>query len=301
MLAAFAQGDPVVRATFDEASTVLGYDLWQLTQEGPKERLDTTECTQPAMLAAGVATFRVWKSRGGADPILVSGHSLGEFTAFVCAGALDFGTAIDLVRFRGRVMQEAVPAGSGAMAAILGLEDAQIEAACREAAGSEVVQPVNFNSPGQVVIAGHATAVQRAIETAKSKGAKKAIPLPISVPSHSSLMRSAGERLAERLANIEIRPPRIRCLSPVDVSAHEEPAEIRAHLSQQLSRPVQWVATVRAIVKANVAQLIECGPGKVLTGLNKRIEKRPDLEYLALEDPASLDAALAATKAGQGE
>jgi [acyl-carrier-protein] S-malonyltransferase len=302
MLAAFAQADPVVRATFDEASSALGYDLWQLTQEGPKERLDTTECTQPAMLAAGVATFRLWQSRGGADPILVSGHSLGEFTAFVCAGALDFGAAIDLVRFRGRVMQEAVPAGSGAMAAILGLEDADIEAACREAAGSEVVEPVNFNSPGQVVIAGHATAVQRAIETAKSKGAKKAIPLPISVPSHSSLMRSAGQRLAERLANIEIRTPRIKCLSPVDVSAHEEPAEIRAHLSQQLSRPVQWVATVRAIAKANVAQVIECGPGKVLTGLNKRIEKRPDLEYMALEDPASLDAALAATKAaGQGE
>ena len=297
MLAALAQSDQIVRATFDEASAVLGYDLWALIQEGPKERLDSTECTQPAMLAAGVATWRLWLNRGGSEPALVSGHSLGEFTAFVCAGAIEFGTAIDLVRFRGQVMQEAVPLGSGAMAAILGLEDADVEQACREAAAGEVVEAVNFNSPGQVVIAGQTTAVQRAIEAAKARGAKKAITLPVSVPSHSSLMRGAGQRLSERLAGIEIRAPHIQCLSPVDVAAHQQPAQIRAHLGQQLSRPVQWWATVRAIAKTGVGHVIECGPGKVLTALNRRIEKRPGLEFTALEDLASVDAALAATQA----
>jgi [acyl-carrier-protein] S-malonyltransferase len=296
MLAALAASDPVVRATFDEASAVLGYDLWQLAQEGPKDRLDSTECTQPAMLAAGVATWRLWHDRGGSDPTIVSGHSLGEFTAFVCAGAIEFGTAIDLVRFRGKVMQEAVPLGTGAMAAILGLEDADVEQACREAAVGEVVQAANFNSPGQVVIAGHAQAVARAIEAAKARGAKKAIPLPVSVPSHSTLMLGAGQRLSERLAAIEIRTPRIRCLSPVDVALHDQPAEIRAHLGQQLSRPVQWWATVRAIAAAGIGQMIECGPGKVLTALNRRIEKRPGLEFMALEDPASVQAALTATQ-----
>jgi [acyl-carrier-protein] S-malonyltransferase len=296
MLAALAQSEPIVRATFEEASAALGYDLWRLVQEGPKERLDSTECTQPAMLAAGVATWRLWHKRGGADPLMVSGHSLGEFTAFVCAGAIDFATAIDLVRFRGQVMQEAVPAGEGAMAAILGLDDAEVEQACRDAAGGEVVEAVNFNSPGQVVIAGQIAAVQRAIEAAKARGAKKAIALPISVPSHSSMMRGAGQRLGERLASVEIRSPRIRCLSPVDVAVHEQPAEIRAHLCQQLSRPVQWWATVRALAKADIGQVIECGPGKVLTALNRRIEKRQGLEYLALEDPASVDTALATTQ-----
>ena len=297
MLAALAQTDPVVRATFDEASAVLGYDLWQLTQQGPEERLDTTECTQPAMLAAGVATWRLWHNRGGGDPVLLSGHSLGEFTALVCAGALEFGAAIDLVRFRGQVMQQAVPAGAGTMAAILGLEDADVEAVCREVAQGEVVEAVNFNSPGQVVIAGNTAAVQRAIEAAKARGAKKAIPLAVSVPSHSSLMRGAGQRLATALAAIEIRPPRIPCLSPADVATHDSAADIRTHLSQQLSQPVQWWATVREIAKANVGQLIECGPGKVLTALNLRIEKRPGLEFMALEDPASVTAALAATQA----
>jgi len=301
MLAALAQTDPVVRATFDEASAVLGYDLWNLIQEGPKERLDSTECTQPAMLAAGVATWRLWHNRGGGDPVIVSGHSLGEFTAFVCAGAIEFGAAIDLVRFRGQVMQEAVPVGTGAMAAILGLEDSDVEQACRDGAAGEVVEAVNFNSPGQVVIAGQSQAVQRAIEAAKARGAKKAMLLAVSVPSHSSLMLGAGKRLGERLASVEIRAPRIECLSPVDVVAHQEPAEIRAHLCQQLSRPVQWWATVRAIAKAGVGQIVECGPGKVLTALNRRIEKRPGLEFMALEDPASVDAALAATQAaGQG-
>ena len=297
MLAALSQTDPIVRATFDEASAALGYDLWQLTQEGPKERLDSTECTQPAMLAAGVATWRLWQKRGGADPIRVSGHSLGEFTAFVCAGAIDFAVAVDLVRFRGQVMQEAVPAGQGAMAAVLGLDDAEVDQVCREtAAGGEVVEAVNFNSPGQVVIAGQVAAVQRAAEALKAKGAKKVMPLPISVPSHSSLMRSAGQRLGERLANIDIRAPRIQCLSPVDVAVHDQPDEIRAHLSQQLSRPVQWWATVRALATEGISQMIECGPGKVLTGLNRRIEKREGLEFMALEDPATLEAALAAVR-----
>jgi len=301
MLAGLAQSDPVVRATFDEASAVLGYDLWNLAQDGPKERLDSTECTQPAMLAAGVATWRLWHNRGGGEPSIVSGHSLGEFTAFVCAGAIEFAAAIDLVRFRGRVMQEAVPLGTGAMAAILGLEDEDVEQACREAAGADVVEAVNFNSPGQVVIAGQTEAVQRAIEAAKARGAKKAIALPVSVPSHSSLMRGAGERLGERLATVEIRAPRIPCLSPVDVTLHQEPAQIRVHLSQQLSKPVQWWATVRAIAKEGIGQMVECGPGKVLTALNRRIEKRPGLEFMALEDPASIDAALVATQdAGQG-
>jgi len=293
MLAALAASDPVVRATFDEASDLLSYDLWQLVQEGPKERLDSTECTQPAMLAAGVATWRLWHNRGGGEPVLVSGHSLGEFTAFVCAGAIDFGTAIELVRFRGEVMQEAVPAGAGAMAAILGLEDGDVELACREAAAGEIVEAANFNSPGQVVIAGQTSAVARAIEAAKARGAKRAILLPVSVPSHSSLMRGAGQRLGERLASIEIRTPRIRCLSPVDVTTHDQPEQIRAHLAQQLSRPVQWWATVRAIAREKVGQMIECGPGKVLTALNRRIEKRPGLEFMALEDPASMQSALA--------
>ncbi len=300
MMASLAGMDPVVRRTFDQASSVLGFDLWTLVQEGPKERLDATEYTQPAMLAAGVATWRLWHDRGGIEPSVVSGHSLGEFTALVCAQALEFTAAIDLVRFRGQVMQEAMPVGEGAMAAVLGLEDAQVEEVCRDAAQGDVVEAVNFNSPGQVVIAGQTSAVQRAIELAKSRGARKVIPLPVSVPSHSSLMRGAGERLAQRLAAIEVRTPRIRCLSPVDVAVHDQPADIRRHLSQQLSRPVQWWATVRAIGKLGVSQMIECGPGKVLTGLNRRIEKRPGLEFLALEDPAAVDGALAASRPGQG-
>jgi [acyl-carrier-protein] S-malonyltransferase len=294
MLSALAAAEPAVQATFAQASEVLGYDLWQLTSAGPAEALNATERTQPAMLAAGVATWRAWQSRGGAPPALVSGHSLGEFTALVCAGALDFAPAIALVRCRGELMQAAVPAGSGAMAAILGLEDAAVEAACREAAQGDVVEPANYNSPGQVVIAGAAAAVQRAIEAAKARGAKRAVLLPVSVPSHSSLMRAAAVRLQERLAALQVRAPKIRYVSAVDARAHEDPQDIRALLVRQLSSPVRWSQTLSA-VSAGVAQVIECGPGKVLTGLNRRIEKRADLTFLALEDPASLDAALAAT------
>jgi [acyl-carrier-protein] S-malonyltransferase len=294
MLGALSAAQPAVQATFAQASEVLGYDLWQLTSAGPAEDLNATERTQPAMLAAGVATWRTWQARGGALPTLVSGHSLGEFTALVCAGALDFAPAIALVRCRGELMQAAVPAGSGAMAAILGLDDAAVEAACREAAQGEVVEPANYNSPGQVVIAGAAAAVQRAIGAAKARGAKRAVLLPVSVPSHSSLMQGAAVRLQERLAALEVRVPKIRYLSAVDARPHEDPQEIRALLVRQLSSPVRWSQTLSAL-SAGLAQVIECGPGKVLTGLNRRIEKRADLTFLALEDPASLDAALAAT------
>jgi [acyl-carrier-protein] S-malonyltransferase len=244
-----------------------------------------------------VATWRAWRARGGALPAVVSGHSLGEFTALVCAEGMPFGATVDLVRFRGQLMQEAVPAGTGAMAAILGLDDEAIEAACREAAQGAIVEPANFNSPGQVVIAGDKAAVQRAIEAAKARGAKRAVALPVSVPSHTSLMRGAAERLKERLRSLEVRAPRIRYISAVDASAHERPDEIRELLVRQLSNPVRWSDTLRA-VSAGVAQVIECGPGKVLTGLNRRIERRADLNFLALEDPASLEAALTATRGG---
>ena len=298
MLAALTAAEPAVQETLREASQVLGYDLAQLVREGPEEALNATERTQPAMLAAGVATWRAWRAHGGADPALVSGHSLGEFTALVCAEALPFAAALELVRFRGQVMQEAVPAGTGAMAAILGLEDADLEAACREAAQGEVVEPVNFNSPGQVVIAGHRSAVERAMEAARARGAKRALALPVSVPSHSRLMRTAGERLRARLAATAFAAPRLRYLSAVDAQTHAAPDDIRALLVRQLSSPVRWTETLRAIAQTGVAQIIECGPGKVLTGLNRRIERRPDLAFLALEDPAALAAALSATQGG---
>jgi len=279
MLAALAAQSPTVRGTFDEASKTLGYDLWQLCQQGPAEELNATERTQPAMLAAGIASWRVWQERKGAAPTLVTGHSLGEFTALVAAGAIDFTTCVDLVRFRGRVMQEAVPAGHGAMAALLGLEDGEVEAACAEAAhsfkegGGGVVEAVNYNSPGQVVIAGEKAAVLRAIELARSRGAKRAVELPVSVPSHSSLMKAAGARLGERLAATEIRSPRIRYLSAVDASEHDAPDDIRALLVRQLSSPVRWTSTVAALVGAGARQVVECGPGGVLAGLARRTDK----------------------------
>jgi [acyl-carrier-protein] S-malonyltransferase len=297
MLAALAAAEPAVRATFDEASGVLGYDLWQLVSAGPDEALNATEHTQPAMLAAGVAAWRVWRARGGAFPAVVSGHSLGEFTALVCAGALDYPAAIELVRFRGQVMQEAVPAGSGAMAAILGLDDEAVIAACREAAGEGVVEAVNFNCPGQVVIAGDAAAALRAIDRAKARGAKRAVTLPVSVPSHSSLMRGAGERLRSKLATLTLRAPSIPYVSAVDARAHAEPADVADVLVRQISSPVRWTDTLRALIARGVAQVIECGPGKVLTTLNRRIQRPPDVSFLALEDPASIDTALSATGA----
>jgi [acyl-carrier-protein] S-malonyltransferase len=296
MLSALAAGEPLVEQTFAEASEALGYDLWKLCQSGPEADLNTTERTQPAMLAAGVATWRVWRRRGGPAPAMMSGHSLGEFTALVCAEALDFRTAVDLVRFRGRAMQEAVPAGQGAMAAVLGLDDGDVVSACVEAQQNEVVEAVNFNSPGQVVIAGHATAVRRAVEICKQKGAKRALDLPVSVPSHSSLMRPAAEKLRERLVHIEVRKPQIPEIYTVDVRKHGAPQEIREALFRQLFNPVRWADTVRQMIAGGVTHIAECGPGKVLTGLNRRIERNKAITMSALEDGAAIDAAIAITR-----
>jgi [acyl-carrier-protein] S-malonyltransferase len=299
MLGKLSAEAPVVRATFDEASAALGYDLWALCQNGPAEQLNSTEKTQPAMLAAGIATLRLWQARGGAAPSVVTGHSLGEFTALVAASAIDFATCVDLVRFRGQVMQEAVPPGTGSMAALLGLEDADVEAACAEAAGAGagVVEAVNYNSQGQVVIAGEKAAVLKAIEIAKGRGAKRAVELPVSVPSHSSLMKSAGSRLGERLAQLEIREPRIRYLSAVDAQEHASADDIRQLLVRQLSSPVRWTATVGALSAAGAKIMIECGPGGVLAGLVKRITRGGDVQTFALETPENLTAALAAATA----
>lgn len=294
MLAALASVDPVVEETFSEASDVLGYDLWKLCQEGPEDQLGATERTQPAMLTAGVATWRVWRQRGGAFPAAMAGHSLGEYSALVCAGALDFRTAVELVQFRGRAMQEAVPAGAGAMAAILGVDDADVDAACREAARGEIVQPANFNSPGQVVIAGAAAAVERAIEILKSKGAKRAIKLPVSAPSHCPLMQPAAERLAARLAQVSIDAERARNVYNVDVRKHGDADQIRDALVRQLVGPVRWTQTILAVAAQGARVIVECGPGRVLTGLNRRIEKNRDIAMLAIEDAQSLDAALEA-------
>ena len=298
MLARLAEVSPVVRATFDEASKVLGYDLWQLCATGPVEELNATERTQPAMLVAGIATWRVWRERGGSLPATVTGHSLGEFTALVAARAIDFDTCVELVRFRGKAMQEAVPAGTGAMAALLGLEDAEVEAACREAsAAGGVVEAVNFNSPGQVVIAGEKAAVLRAIEAAKARGAKRALELPVSVPSHSSLMKPAGVRLGERLATTDIRQPAIRYVSAVDAQEHSAPDDIRALLVRQLSSPVRWTATVAALNQRGIKLIAECGPGGVLAGLVKRITRGSDTQTFALESAENFDAALAVNMA----
>jgi [acyl-carrier-protein] S-malonyltransferase len=294
MLKSLADAEPIVSATFAEASKVLGYDLWQLCQAGPEDSLNSTERTQPAMLAAGVAVWRVWRKRGGPAPTVMSGHSLGEFTALVCADSLDFSTAVELVSFRGRAMQEAVPVGQGAMAAVLGLDDDAVEAACQEAARGEVVEAVNFNAPGQVVIAGHATAVQRAIEACKTRGAKRAIDLPVSVPSHSSLMKPAADRLRERLEHTEVRSPLVPEIYTVDVRKHGHPQGIRAALVQQLFSPVRWAETVRRMVASGVTHIVECGPGKVLTGLNRRVERRKEISVYAVEDCATVDEAIAA-------
>ena len=296
MLSELAAAQPEVAATFAEASAALGYDLWQVVQRGPEEQLNSTECTQPAMLAAGVATYRAWRQRGGSEPDIVAGHSLGEFTALVAAGSLDFAVAVDLVRWRGRYMQEAVPAGEGAVAAVLGLEAADLEAACTEAAQGQVVEPVNFNAPGQIVIAGDAAAVERAIAAAKLRGARRAVLLPVSAPVHSSLMRGAADRLEEKLAAVTLRPPARRFLSSVDAREYREPDALRALLVRQLASPVRWIETLQALAREAPVKIIEFGPGKVLTGLNRRIDKRPEVQCLAVEDPATLDAALQAVQ-----
>jgi [acyl-carrier-protein] S-malonyltransferase len=297
MMAALAPLSPIVAATFAEASLVLGYDLWQRCQEGPEEALNATECTQPAMLTVGVATYRLWRERGGAAPAMMAGHSLGEFTAWVAAGSLEFKAAVELVQFRAQAMQSAVPQGEGAMAAVLGLEDADVEAVCREVEeGGGVVEAVNFNSPGQVVIAGDAAAVTRAGEALTARGARRVLPLPVSVPAHSSLMAPAAEKLRLRLEEVTVEPPEGPLVYGVDVKTHWHPEDIRASLVKQLHTPVYWAATVRTMIEAGATHLIECGPGKVLTGLNRRIDRNRDLKMLALEDVASFEEALAKSR-----
>jgi len=294
MLAAFAARYAEVREAYAKASQALGFDLWELVAKGPPQRLNSTEITQPAMLVADVVTARIWRREGGAAWSAVAGHSLGEFAALVCAEVLQFEDAVRLVHFRGQAMQQAVPAGVGAMAAILGLDDAQVEQVCLDAAQGEVVEAVNYNIPGQVVIAGHAAAVERAVTLARDRGAKRAQMLPISVPAHSSLMRGAASQLQARLAQIELRAPSCRYISAVDAAEHSEPAEIRATLVRQLASPVRWSQTVQTLLQ-RASTLLESGPGKVLTSLNRRIDRAG--ACFALEDPDSLAAALAATRA----
>lgn len=290
MLSDLASAHPSIGETFDEASTALGYDLWNVVQSGPPEDLNQTQRTQPAMLAAGVAVWRVWRSLDGPLPTMMAGHSLGEYTALVCAGAMAFTDAIKLVALRGQFMQEAVAAGEGAMAAVLGLDDATVIDVCAKAQGKDVVEAVNFNSPGQVVIAGHVAAVNRAIEAAKAAGAKRAMLLPVSAPSHCKLMRPAAERLATVLATMTITNPGIRVIHNADVASYSPAQAIRDALVRQLFSPVRWVATIQAMAQAGVTVLVEGGPGKVLAGLNKRIIK--DMEAHAVLDQASLQAAL---------
>lgn len=291
MLAELAAAESQVEATFAEASEALGYDLWKIVAEGPAEELNQTHITQPAMLSAGIAVWRIWQAKGGATPAVMAGHSLGEYTALVAAGAIGFADAVALVAERGKLMQEAVPAGTGSMAAILGLDDDKVVDVCSHAAVGEVVSAVNFNANGQVVIAGHVAAVERAVELAKEAGAKRAVILPVSVPSHCDLMKPAAEKLAERLAAINVSAPQIPVINNADVSKAADADAIRDALVRQLYSPVRWVETVQAMAGEGVDTLIECGPGKVLVGLNKRIVK--EMNTIALFDPAGFETALA--------
>lgn len=290
MLSELAERYAVVRSTFEEASGALGYNLWQLIQEGPAEELNRTDITQPAVLAASVAVWRVWKELEGARPEWVAGHSLGEYSALVCSGAMDFADGLRLVRTRGEFMQQAVPQGQGAMAAILGLEAEQIEQACAEAAQGDVVQAVNYNAPGQIVIAGSVAAVERAIAACQAAGAKKAMPLPVSVPSHCELMRPAAEKLADELNRIQLNKPRVPVVQNVHARPETEVAVIRDNLVAQLYRPVRWIESIEFMAGQGVDTYVECGPGKVLVGLNKRIVK--SARSLAVNDPESVQAAL---------
>lgn len=285
-------GHPEVRATFAEASDVLGEDLWTLVENGPADALNLTRNTQPVMLAAGVAVWRAWRAAGGGAPAFVAGHSLGEYTALVAAGALAFRDALPLVRFRAEAMQEAVPAGTGAMAAVMGGEADAIAAACREAAQGEVVEPVNFNAPGQIVIAGHRSAVERAIVAARAHGAKRGVMLPVSAPFHSSLLAPAAARLAERLRDVPVTAPSIPVLHNVDVAQHREPAAIRDALARQAASPVRWTGIIATLATNGVGTIVECGPGRVLAGLTRKIDER--LAAYALSDDAAIAEARAA-------
>ncbi|MNJ41811.1 Malonyl CoA-acyl carrier protein transacylase [compost metagenome] len=270
MLAELGAQYPLVIDTFREASEALGYDLWALTQNGPEEQLNQTDKTQPAILTASIALWRLWLAEGGARPAFVSGHSLGEYSALVAAGSLSLADAVKLVERRGQLMQEAVPAGQGAMAAILGLDDADVVAVCADAAQGEVVSAVNFNSPGQVVIAGAKAAVERAMEACKAKGAKRALPLPVSVPSHCELMRPAAERFAESVNGIDWKAPQIPLVQNVSAAVAADLDTLKRDLLEQLFKPVRWVECVQTLAANGAVQLVECGPGKVLAGLNKR-------------------------------
>lgn len=290
MLNAFAD-HPVVQRTLEEASTALGFDIGKLIAEGPAEALNLTTNTQPVMLTAAIACYRVWRDAGGALPAMVAGHSLGEYSALVAAEALAFADAVPLVRFRAQAMQEAVPVGEGGMAAILGLSDDDVRAACTEAAVAGVVEAVNYNAPAQVVIAGQKAAVEKACEIAKAKGAKRALPLPVSAPFHSSLLQPASDRLRDYLAKVAVQVPTIPLVNNVDVAVASDPAAIKDALVRQAASPVRWVESVQAMAAAGVTHLVECGPGKVLAGLTKRIDG--NLTALSITDPASVQDALA--------
>lgn len=286
MMAGF-DGLPIVRDTFTEASDILKQDLWALVTEGPAEALNQTVNTQPVMLAAGIAVYRAWREMGGAAPAVMAGHSLGEYSALTAAGAISFSDALPLVRFRAQAMQEAVAEGVGAMAAILGLDDDVVKAVCAEAAENEVLEAVNFNSPGQVVIAGNKAAVERGMALAKAKGAKRALPLPVSVPSHCALMQPAAHRLAQYLESVTFTRPSVPVLQNADVASFDDPAAIKAALVKQLHRPVRWVETIARMAQDGMQLAAECGPGKVLVGLNKRIAT--EMKQHALTEKSSIE------------
>ncbi len=281
----------IIRSTFDEASSALGRDLWQLVTEGPAEALNQTVNTQPLMLTAGVAVYRHWLALGGTKPAVVAGHSLGEYAALVAAEVLTLAQAAPLVELRAKAMQDAVPSGTGGMAAILGMNAAQIGKICAESAQGDVVEPVNFNAPEQTVIAGHAAAVQRAADACKAAGAKRAVILPVSAPFHCSLMKPAAERLAQHLANVQLQTPTIPVVNNVDVAQESDPARIREALVRQAAAPVRWVETMAAMADQSVSHVVECGPGKVLAGLVKRCS--PQLQGMAMADAAGIEAVLA--------
>ncbi|HLS98952.1 MAG: ACP S-malonyltransferase [Porticoccaceae bacterium] len=294
MLAELAGQHPLIGATFEEASAVLGYDLWDLSQNGQQEDINLTERTQPLLLTASVALWRVWEARGGAVPALMAGHSLGEWSALVCNGTVAFADAVKLVRMRGAFMQEAVPAGEGAMAAVMGLDDQVIRDICAESAQGGVVSAVNYNSPGQVVIAGDAAAVGRAVEALKAAGAKRALPLPVSAPFHTSLMKPAGDRLAAHIRATPFNAPAIPVVHNVHARVEHDPEVIKERMIEQIHNPVLWVDCIKAMVDMGITTLVECGAGKVVSGLAKRIDK--NLAVYATEDSASLEEALSSTK-----
>ena len=290
MLASLNDVDSVISKTFEEAGEVLDCDLWSIASHGPAESLNSTELTQPLMLAGGVAVWRFWSRAGGVAPVAVAGHSLGEYTALVAAGVLEFQDAVSVVSQRARFMQSAVPVGEGAMAAILGLADEVVEAICREVAEDQVVSPANYNSPGQLVVAGNSAAVERVTHACLSAGARKALKLPVSVPSHCALMNPAAEQLADVLADISFGEPAFPTLHDVDAGVRGSAEEIREALIRQLAAPVQWTATIEALVKLGIGTFAECGPGRVLCGLGKRIERSAD--WVVLEQPDALQGLL---------